>query len=183
MDSAPINKRLLSLDAMRGLIMVLMALDHASFFIAKTHSSEFWGTAMPRYDSAMPFLLRAVTHLCAPGFFLLMGVGMALFIAGRVGEGWGNWRVARFFLIRGVLLIAFQQLLETPAWYLGSLGTEPGAFIFKVGPIPGGGASSKVYLGVLYGLGSTMIVWGLLFRLPTFAVIVLSIAAIGLTDL
>ena len=137
---------------------------------------------MPRYDSAMPFLLRAVTHLCAPGFFLLMGVGMALFIAGRIREGWGNWRVARFFLIRGVLLIAFQQFLENPAWYLGSLGTAPSAFIFRGGPIPGGGASSKFYLGVLYGLGSTMIVWGLLFRLPTFAVIAVSISAIGLTQ-
>jgi uncharacterized membrane protein len=115
MDYSPRNKRLLYLDAMRGMIMVLMALDHASFFVAKTHSHEFWGTAMPWYDSAMPFLLRAVTHLCAPGFFLLMGVGMALFIAARTREGWGNWRVARFFLIRGVLLIAFQQFLENPA--------------------------------------------------------------------
>jgi uncharacterized membrane protein len=179
MDSSARKKRLLSLDAMRGLIMVLMALDHASFFIGKTHSSEFWGTAMPRYDSVMPFLLRAVTHLCAPGFFLLMGVGMALFIVGRIREGWGNWRVTRFLLIRGALLIAFQQILENPAWYLGSLGTAPGAFVFRGGPIPGGGASAKFYLGVLYGLGSTMVVWGLLFRLPTFAVIAVSIAAIG----
>jgi len=182
MDSSPRNKRLLSLDAMRGMIMVLMALDHASFFIAKTHSHEFWGTAMPRYDSVTPFLLRAVTHLCAPGFFLLMGVGMALFISGRVGEGWSNSRVARFFLIRGFLLIAFQQFLENPAWYLGALGTATGAFTFRGGPIPGGGAASKFYLGVLYGLGSTMIIWGLLFRLPTLAVIAASIAAIGLTQ-
>jgi len=182
MDSSPRNKRLLSLDAMRGMIMVLMALDHASFFIAKTHSHEFWGTAMPRYDSVTPFLLRAVTHLCAPGFFLLMGVGMALFISGRVGEGWSNSRVARFFLIRGFLLIAFQQFLENPAWYLGALGTATGAFTFRGGPIPGGGAASKFYLGVLYGLGSTMIIWGLLFRLPTLAVIAVSIAAIGLTQ-
>jgi uncharacterized membrane protein len=182
MNHAPKNKRLPSLDAMRGLIMVLMALDHASFFIAKTHSHEFWGTAMPRYDSAMPFLLRAVTHLCAPGFFLLMGVGMALFIAARIGEGWGHWRVIRFFWIRGVLLIAFQQFLDNPAWDLGSLGTATGAFTFRGGPIPGGGTSSKFFMGVLYGLGSTMVVWGLLFRLPTFAVIAVSMAAIGLTQ-
>ena len=130
----------------------------------------------------MPFLLRAVTHLCAPGFFLLMGVGMALFIAARIGEGWGNWRVARFFLIRGVLLIVFQQFLENPAWYLGLLGTATGAFTSRGGPIPGGGTSTKFYLGVLYGLGSTMVVWGLLFRLPTFAVIALSMAAIGSTQ-
>jgi len=167
---------------MRGLIMVLMALDHASYFVAKTHSHEFWGTAMPRYESAMPFLLRAVTHLCAPGFFLLMGVGMVLFIAARTREGWGNWRVARFFLLRGSLLIAFQLLLENPAWYLGSLGTATGAFTSRGGLIPGGGVSAKFYLGVLYGLGSTMVVWGLLFRLPTLAVTALSIAAIGLTQ-
>ena len=182
MDYSPRNNRLLSLDAMRGMIMVLMALDHASFFVAKTHSREFWGTALPLYDSAMPFLLRAVTHLCAPGFFLLMGVGMALFMAARTQEGWGTWRVARFFLIRGVLLIVFQQFLENPAWYLGSLGTATGVFTSRGGPIPGGGVSAKFYLGVLYGLGSTMIVWGLLFRFPTFAVIALSVAAIGLTQ-
>ena len=131
---------------------------------------------------AMPFLLRAVTHLCAPGFFLLMGVGMALFIAARTKEGWDNWRIARFFLIRGVLLIAFQQFLENPAWYMGALDTATGVFTSRGGPIPGGGASAKFYLGVLYGLGSTMFVWGLLFRLPTVAVIALSIAAIGLTQ-
>ena len=182
MDYSPRNKRLLSFDAMRGMIMVLMALDHASYFVAKTHSHEFWGTAMPWYESTMPFLLRAVTHLCAPGFFLLMGVGMALFIAARTKEGWDNWRIARFFLIRGVLLIAFQQFLENPAWYMGSLGTATGVFTSRGGPIPGGGASAKFYLGVLYGLGSTMFVWGLLFRLPTVAVIALSIAAIGLTQ-
>ena len=182
MDYSPGNKRLPSLDAMRGMIMVLMALDHASFFVAKTHSHEFWGTALPQYDSAVPFLLRAVTHLCAPGFFLLMGAGMALFIAARTWEGWGHWRVARFFLIRGVLLIAFQQILENPAWSLGALGTAPGAFTFRGGPIPGGGASSNFYLGVLYGLGSTMVVWGLLFRLPTFAVVAFSMVSIGLTQ-
>jgi uncharacterized membrane protein len=182
MDDSPRNKRLLSLDATRGVILVLMALDHASFFIAKTHSHEFWGTALPKYDSGMAFLLRAVTHLCAPGFFLLMGVGMALFIDRRIREGWGGWRVARFFLIRGLLLIVLQQVLENPAWYLGSLGTAAGAFTFRGGPIPGNGASAQLFLGVLYGLGSTMIVWGFLYRLPAFAVLALSLAAIGLTQ-
>ena len=182
MDGSPRYQRLLSLDAMRGLIMVLMALDHASYFVAKTHSHEFWGTAMPRYDNALPFLLRAVTHLCAPGFFLLMGTGMALFIAARAGDRWGNWRVARVFLIRGFLLIVFQQLLENPAWDLGALGTAVSAFTSRGGPIPGGGGPVKFYLGVLYGLGSTMVVWGLLFRLPSWAVMAISLSAIGVTQ-
>lgn len=182
MDSSPRHSRLLSLDAMRGLIMVLMALDHASYFVAKTHSHEFWGTALPRYDSIFPFLLRAVTHLCAPGFFLLMGTGMALFIAARAGDGWDNWRVTRFFLIRGFLLIVLQQVLENRAWDLGVLGTAAGAFTSRGGPIPGGGAPVKYYLGVLYGLGSTMVVWGILFRLPSWAVVAVSLAAMGLTQ-
>jgi uncharacterized membrane protein len=182
MNGSASPNRLIFMDAMRGLIMVLMALDHASFFIAKTHSHEFWGTPLPRYDSAMPFLMRAGIHLCAPGFFLMMGAGMALFIAARVGEGWGNWRVARFFVIRGFLLIVFQQFLENPAWYLGSLGTAIGAFTSRGGPIPRGGVPTKFYLGVLYGLGSTLVFWGLLFRMPTFAVIALSMAAIGSTQ-
>ncbi len=122
---------------------------------------------MPQYDSAISLLLRAVTHLCAPGFFLLMGVGIAFFIAGRIREGWGNWRIARVFLIRGFLLIGFQQFLENPAWDLGSLGIATGAFTSRGGPILGGGASVTFYLGVLYGLGSTMVVWGFLFRLPS----------------
>jgi hypothetical protein len=148
---------------MRGLIMVLMAFDHASYFIAKTHSLEFWGTGMPRYDSTLPFFMRAVTHLCAPGFFLLMGVGMALFISARIGEGWNGSRVARFFLIRGFLLIALQLFLENPAWSLGSLGTAQGAFTFRGGPIPGGGNPSRFYLGVLYGWGAPWLFGGFYF--------------------
>ena len=38
------DKRLFALDALRGLIMLLMALDHANWFIAQKHSTgEYWG--------------------------------------------------------------------------------------------------------------------------------------------
>lgn len=176
------HRRIAAVDAMRGLIMVLMALDHASYFIAKTHSIEFWGTAMPVYDAALPFLLRAVSHLCAPGFFLLMGVGMTLFAGGRSREGWGSLRIARFFLIRGLLLIGVQQVLENPAWFLGSMRAADGAFTFRGGPIPGGGGSVKLYLGILYGLGSSMVVWAFMARWPSMAVLAVSLAAIGVTQ-
>lgn len=69
------DRRLPALDAQRGLIMVLMALDHASYFIARVHSLEFWGTALPVYPNAFWFWTRWVTHPCAPGFFFLMGIG------------------------------------------------------------------------------------------------------------
>ncbi|MEJ2352687.1 MAG: hypothetical protein P8Y03_23110, partial [Anaerolineales bacterium] len=64
--------RLFAPDALRGLIIVLMALDHANIFIAHKHSTgEYWGGAFPVYNDALAFLTRFVTHFCAPGFFLL----------------------------------------------------------------------------------------------------------------
>ena len=76
MKRSEIN-RLLPLDALRGLIILFMALDHANYFIAQAHSSgEHWGGSFPGYQAALPFLTRLVTHICAPGFFFLMGAGM-----------------------------------------------------------------------------------------------------------
>ena len=69
--SAP--RRVEALDALRGLIMILMAIDHASYFIAKVHPGEFWGMPLPQYPDGLSFFTRAVTHLCAPGFFFADG--------------------------------------------------------------------------------------------------------------
>jgi len=61
--------RLLPLDALRGLIIVFMALDHANLFIAQKHSpGEYWGGGFPVYYDTLAFLTRFVTHLCAPVF-------------------------------------------------------------------------------------------------------------------
>ena len=106
--------RLLSLDALRGLIMVLMALDHANHFVAQLHSpGEYWGGAFPGYSTGrtLAFLTRLVTHLAAPGFFFLMGVGMLLFARARRRHGWGEGQILVHFLIRGALLIALQLLV------------------------------------------------------------------------
>ena len=51
-------------------------------------------------------LARFVSHLCAPGFSALMGAGMVLLRESRVDKGWSEARVLRFFVIRGLLLIA-----------------------------------------------------------------------------
>ena len=72
------SERLGSIDVLRGLIMVLMALDHVGLMVGRFHSQEMWAGAWTRYESAVPFLTRFVTHFCAPGFFLLMGAGIAL---------------------------------------------------------------------------------------------------------
>ncbi len=162
--------------------MVLMALDHASYFIARMHSREFWGTALPDYADALPFVLRAATHICAPGFFLLMGAGMAMLTEARRASGWSPARLSRVFLLRGLILIAAQLLIENPAWGLAFVRGVPGSFVSRGGPIPGSGEGLAIYLGVLFALGGAMLFWSLAGRLPAAAMAGISLAALVATS-
>lgn len=182
MSAAAPSGRIAALDHLRGAIMALMALDHASFFIGRMHSREFWGTALPDYASALPFLLRGVSHICAPGFFLLMGAGMAMLADSRSAAGWSPGRISRYFLLRGLLLIAVQVLIENPAWRLAFVRGLPGTFVSRGGPIPGHGDGTSIYLGVLFALGAVMILWSLVLRLPSLAVAAISATAILATQ-
>ena len=144
------GKRLLALDALRGLIMILMALDHANWFIAQKHSiGEYWGGPYPVYHDVLAFLTRLATHPCAPGFAFLMGVGMMLFAESRKARGWSKWDIWRDLLIRGALLITLQFIVVNRAWGLTPQGWNV-----------------QIYWGVLAALGSCMILGSLLVWLP-----------------
>ena len=159
--------RLFPIDALRGLIIVLMALDHASHFVAQQHSpGEYWGGSFPVYPNALAFLTRWVTHLAAPGFFFLMGAGMALFASSRKRWGWSRWAITRHFLLRGALLIALQFLLVNGAWELS----------------PGGWGLS-IYVGVLYALGGAMMLGGLIWWLNPRALLALTVVLLLGTEL
>lgn len=171
----PPAKRLLSLDALRGLIMILMAVDHVSWFVGKVHQGEFWGIDLPRYPDVLSFLTRWLTHLCAPGFFFLMGVGMILFAASRRQAGWTENKIMLFFIKRGLLLILLQLVVVNGAWLLGTFSEA-----LKIIEPPGGGEDVRLYFGVLYGLGANMIGFALLLRLRanTAFIALLSIGSI-----
>lgn len=158
--------RLQALDVLRGLIMILMALDHASYFVAGVHRSELWSRPLPVYTGVLPFLTRLVSHFCAPGFFLLMGAGMALFASARGRDGWTGRRISLHLALRGLILIGLQFLAENPAW---SIHDE-------------GGLRITPYFGVLYSLGGTMLVWSMLLRLPTWLVTAVSLACVAGTQ-
>lgn len=152
--------RLFSLDALRGLIVILMALDHANYFVAQKHSpGEYWGGPFPTYDDPLAFLTRLVTHPVAPGFSLLMGIGMALFVHSRRKRGWSKWAITRHFLIRGAMLIALQLLVVNRAWELSPQGW--GLYF---------------YFGVLVALGGGMILGSLLLWLKPGYLLALSLA-------
>ncbi len=155
--------RLLPLDALRGLIVILMALDHANYFVAQRHpAGEHWGGAFPVYADTLSFLTRLVTHPVAPGFAFLMGIGMALFRESRMKRGWSEGAIHRHFLIRGIVLIILQLSLVNLAWRLGPL------------PFP------SIYQGVLVALGGGMILGSLFIRLEPRCLVGLAAAlAIG----
>ena len=64
--------RLESIDVLRGIVMILMALDHVRDYFGVPANPP------PRTASVALFFTRWVTHLCAPTFFLLTGTGAFL---------------------------------------------------------------------------------------------------------
>lgn len=178
-EPAEAGRRLEPVDALRGLLMVVMALDHAGFMVGRFHSQEMWAGAWTRYDSAIPFLTRFVTHFCAPGFFLLMGAGLAL--AAEARRQWPGARLTRFLMKRGVLLVVVATFLEVPAFLAATisgprLGNSPDF------AIPGM-TSPRWVLTVLYALGASTIVCALFIRARAVVWTALAAAAILATAL
>ena len=165
--------------------MVIMALDHVRMWVTRSHPSEFWGTPLPVYDGdGVAFLTRLVTHICAPGFCFLMGMGMALLVQRRAdSEDWSHARIARYFVTRGGVLILVQHLIENPAWLLGGAGSAIEVEHYGLLTIPGAGDDVWLHFGVLYMLGAVMLVWGLLLWLPRAAIAVLSLFALAVPTL
>lgn len=110
--------RALALDALKGVIMVVMALDHTRSFLMKYDGvKEIWYAPATYNPQIWDFVSRYVSHLAAPGFFFLMGMGMVLMAESRRKIGWDDNKVFHSFLKRGVILILLQFTLENLAWF------------------------------------------------------------------
>ena len=96
---------------MRGLVMIVMALDHVRDFLGNAH---FDATDLAQ-TTAPVFFTRWITHFCAPTFFLLAGVSAYLSIqSGRRTVG----AAARFLVVRGLALVVLEQTaLRCLGWY------------------------------------------------------------------
>ena len=90
MHQAP--TRVVSVDLLRGLVMVIMALDHTRDYFTNI---PFQPEDVTRTYLAL-FVTRFVTHFCAPVFFLLAGTGAYL----ALSHGKTVNQVSRFFWTR-----------------------------------------------------------------------------------
>jgi uncharacterized membrane protein len=136
---------LTSLDILRGIVMVLMAVDHSSgeFNAGRlfTDSARMYSPGSPL--PAAQFLTRWITHLCAPSFVFLAGASLALYVHRREASGEKAWAIDRHIVLRGLIIAGF-ELWVSLFW------------------MPFG----HVLLQVLYAIGSSFVLMAALRRLP-----------------
>src|SRR5439155_14588533 len=92
------RSRLYSVDMLRGLVMVIMALDHVRFFFSNAYALD--PTDLTQTNAAL-FFTRWITHFCAPVFVFLAGTGAFL----STSRGKTNKELSRFLLTRGMWLV------------------------------------------------------------------------------
>lgn len=134
--------RLVAIDWMRGIVMVLMAVDHASdaFNAGRATGDSAWFGAAADPTTGQ-FLTRWISHLCAPTFVFLAGTAIALSFEKRLAQGASGRALDAHLAIRGLLLILFE------AWMSLAFGLA----LFQV----------------LYAIGLALICMTVLRRLPT----------------
>jgi len=155
MISAPVAARLESIDLLRGLVMVLMALDHTRDFF---HNGVFLGIDPLDLNRTTPaiFLTRWITHFCAPVFVFLAGTGAYL----STTRGKSKHELSWFLLTRGIWLVVLEVTwVKCFGW----------TFAFDY---------SWVALIVIWALGCSMIVLAGLVFLPTWAIAAFGLALI-----
>jgi uncharacterized membrane protein len=143
-------------DRLRGLVIVLMALDHARMFF-HVDVLRFSPTDLTQTYPAL-FLTRFVTHYCAPTFALLAGLGAFLHYAKRQDQG----RTAKFMLTRGLWLVFLDVALISPI------------FTQEIG---------KFALGTLWAIGCGLIALSALSFLGSRAVLTIGCVILASHDL
>jgi uncharacterized membrane protein len=157
-DPVPLTPdRLESVDLLRGVVMIVMALDHVR---------DFWSDRLLMDPTDLQtttvgvFLTRWVTHFCAPVFIFLSGT--AAFLAGTRGKTKGQ--LSWFLFTRGLWLAFFEVTINRALWMFNYDLQHHGA-------------------GVFWAIGWAMVLLSLLVYLPTVVVTLIGVALIGLHNL
>ena len=143
------SNRILSIDILRGLVMIIMALDHTRDFF---HIGAMTGDPLnPETTTGMLFFTRWITHFCAPTFVFLSGLSAYLSAQQKTPA-----QTSAFLLKRGLWLIAIEVLIIT----LG-LTFNPGY--------------NFIILQVIWAIGSSMVLLALVSRISYKTVLVIGL--------
>jgi uncharacterized membrane protein len=148
--------RIESIDLVRGVIMILMALDHTRDFFGNSGLNP----TDPATTTIPLFFTRWITHFCAPVFFLLTGTGAYLSLRKK-----SKLELSRFLFTRGLWLIFLELgVVRCFGWQFN--------FDYHV-----------LLLNVLWALGWAMITLSVMVYLPTWLVATLGIVMIATHNL
>jgi uncharacterized membrane protein len=150
--------RLGAIDMIRGLVIVIMAIDHVR------DNFLFGALQDPTSDpnvSAGVFATRWITHFCAPVFVLLAGTSAGL-MATRKSAG----ELARFLFTRGIWLIFVEMVIISTA------------LTFAPGGIPEIGGQVLIIMQVIWAIGASMIALSLLQWMGRRTCLVLGLAIV-----
>lgn len=144
--------RIESLDLLKGLVMVIMALDHVRDYFH--YSTHFFNPSDPTQTTLPIFFTRFITHFCAPTFSFLAGLS-----AFMIGKRKSPAELSVFLLKRGLWLIFIEITIVSFAWYFDPEFRRTG-------------------LLVIWVLGISMIVLAGLIHLPKKMILLFSLMII-----
>ncbi|MDQ2821511.1 MAG: heparan-alpha-glucosaminide N-acetyltransferase domain-containing protein [Pseudomonadota bacterium] len=147
------NQRIASIDVARGLVMLIMTVDHTR----ETFFMQHQVTDPMNLDTTSPalFFTRLAAHFCAPMFGFLTGLSAWLY----AHPAHGPRDPTGFLVKRGLLLIGLEIVVINFAW--------TGTF-----------APAMLYLQVMWAIGLAMLALALLHRLPLPVVAALGLAIV-----
>jgi uncharacterized membrane protein len=150
------SKRISSIDILRGLVMVIMALDHARDYFS---DFKFDPTDL-QHASTVMFLTRWITHFCAPVFIFLSGTSAFLSMGKGRTVRQESWRL----LTRGLWLIVLEVTVVRLGW------------LFDVN-------YQLVVFQVIWAIGISMVVLAALIFLPRWLILAIGLTMIFGHDL
>ncbi len=147
------QKRIDSIDILRGIVMVIMALDHVRdyFHIAANLDNPLnLATTTPAL-----YFTRWITHFCAPIFVFLSGASVYLQSLRKTKK-----ELSAFLIKRGLWLIIVELLLVSFAWSFNP-------------------NYNFLFLQVIWAIGISMVILGLLIYLPFNVILVLGLLIVA----
>ncbi len=152
-NTTALRPRIQSIDVLRGLVMVIMALDHVRDFFHKVIITDAGTPATGPTDLAtttpMLFFTRWITHFCAPIFVFLAGASIYL-----MGQKKTKKELGTFLFTRGLWLVFVEVVIITFSWTFNPL-------------------YNVLILQVIWAIGISMILMGLIVQLPYKVIFVL----------